>query len=51
VNLLKTIDEWTDTAYLVVIGGPCPVCLVDGPHKHLIDPLTGEFAVDAERVS
>lgn len=48
---LKAIDEWTDTAYLVIVGDPCPVCFVTGPHKHRIDPLTGEFDVDAERVS
>ena len=49
--VIKTIDEWSDTAYLVLIGGRCPVCFVTGPHKHRIDPLTGEFDVDAERVT
>jgi hypothetical protein len=53
VIALKAIDEWTDTAYLVIIGGPCPVekCSSEIPHKHRIDPLTGEFDVDAERVA
>jgi hypothetical protein len=58
VIAVKAIDEWTDTAYLVIIGGRCPVtcdcpveCSVEGPHKHRIDPVTGEFDFHAERVA